>query len=82
VDPGKEPAVKRIAIFASALACALALASPARADRRIFAFTYPYMTLPKGSFELEHYLDLGLNNWDNPSTPEKDSSWATRGGST
>jgi len=62
--------VKRIAVFASALACALAVASPARADRRIFAFTYPYMTLPKGSFELEHYLDLGLNNWDNPATPD------------
>jgi len=62
--------VKRTAIFASALASALGVASPAHADRRIFAFTYPYMTLPKGSFEMEHYLDLGLNNWDNPTTPD------------
>jgi len=62
--------VKRIAVFASAVACVLAVASPARADRRIFAFTYPYMTLPKGSFELEHYLDLGLNGWDDPATTD------------
>ena len=51
-----------------ALAGSLLLAGPARADRRIFAFTYPYMTLPGGSFEMEHYLDLGLQGWDDPAT--------------
>jgi hypothetical protein len=59
--------VKRIAACLVALA-SLTLPSPARADRRIFAYTYPYMTLPQGSFEMEHYLDLGLRGptvaWD------------------
>jgi len=67
--------VNKTALFASVLACALAVASPARADRRIFAFTYPYMTPPKDTFELEHYLDLGLNNWDNPATSEVERDW-------
>jgi hypothetical protein len=67
--------MRRAALSAFVLAAASTLASEARADRRIFAFTYPYMTLPKGSFELEHYLDLGLNNWDNPATPEVEHDW-------
>lgn len=54
-------------------------ALPARADRRIFAYTYPYMTLPQGSFELEHYLDLGLKGptvaWEGPSATASERGW-------
>ena len=67
--------MKRNPIFLSACAIVLGLAAPARADRRIFANTYPYMTIPGGSFEIEHYLDLGLNNWDNPATPAVERDW-------
>lgn len=67
--------MRRAVMSVIVLAAMSALASEARADRRIFAFTYPYMTLPKGSFELEHYLDLGLNNWDNPATPAVERDW-------
>ena len=41
--------MKRIAVY-MALLGSLAVAHPAHADRRIFAYTYPYMTLPQGSF--------------------------------
>jgi hypothetical protein len=64
--------VKRIAACLVLLA-SLSLARPAHADRRIFAYTYPAMTLPQGSFEMEHYLDLGLRGptvaWDGPLSP-------------
>jgi len=64
--------VKRFSIC-TVLLVALALPLAARADRRIFAYTYPYMTLPKGSLEMEHYLDLGLRGptvaWDGPVSP-------------
>ena len=73
--PRKEPAVKRSALTFIAFALTLSWAGLAQADRRIFAFTYPYMTLPKGSLEMEHYLDLGLNNWDNPATPQVEHDW-------
>ncbi len=36
------------------------LSNESRADRRIFGFTYSYPTLPKGSREIEHYLDMGI----------------------
>jgi len=68
--------MRKIAMSIIVLAAASALASEARADRRIFAFTYPYMTLPKDSFELEHYLDLGLGGWDNPATPDVEKDWS------
>jgi hypothetical protein len=55
---------------------AVAWPSTARADRRIFTYSYPYMTLPQGTLELEHYLDLGLNNWDNPATPALERDWS------
>jgi hypothetical protein len=57
----------------------LGVALPARADRRIFAYTYPYMTLPQGSVELEHYLDLGLRGptvaWEGPTTTATQRNW-------
>jgi hypothetical protein len=60
--------VKRIALCLALVASAFAFPGRARADRRIFGYTYPYMTLPRGSFEMEHYLDLGLRGptvaWD------------------
>jgi hypothetical protein len=63
--------VKRFAVCLSlflSLFLPMLVAGPALADRRIFAYTYPYMTLPQGSFEIEHYLDLGLRGptvaWD------------------
>ena len=62
--------VKECAATILCLATVLACAGEARADRRIFAYTYPYMTLPGGSFELEHYLDLGLKG----TTTELDGS--------
>ena len=40
----------------------------ASADRRIFGKTYPYMTLPKGGFEVEHYLDADVRRVDDPDT--------------
>lgn len=40
----------------------------ARADRRIFGFTYPYMTQPKGGFEIEYYLDAEIDRVDDPAT--------------
>jgi hypothetical protein len=61
------------------LVATLGLAPAARADRRIFAYTYPYMTLPQGSFELEHYLDLGLRGptvaWEGPTTTATQRDW-------
>ncbi len=54
-------------------------ANTARADRRIFGYTYPYMTLPGGSFEVEHYLDLGLKGttvaWEGPTTTAVERDW-------
>ncbi len=43
-------------------------ADTALADRRIFTYTYPYMTLPEGGMELEHYLEAGYMEMDNPHT--------------
>lgn len=43
-------------------------ASTVKADRRIFPHTYPYMTLPRGGFELEYYLDARYIEADDPST--------------
>lgn len=40
----------------------------AEADRRIFGYTYPYMTLPQGGFEIEHYLDARFQELDDPGT--------------
>ena len=40
----------------------------ASADRRIFGKTYPYMTLPKGGFEIETYIDADLRRVDDPDT--------------
>jgi hypothetical protein len=42
--------------------------SSALADRRIFAYSYPYMTLPEGTMELEHYLDGAWVAADDPAT--------------
>jgi hypothetical protein len=42
----------------------------AHADRRIFGWSYPYMTLPAGGFELEHYLDAAFSEADDPGTTE------------
>lgn len=65
--------MNRIALCFALVAGLTLAARPARADRRIFAYTYPYMTLPQGSFELEHYLDLGLRGptvtWDHALPP-------------
>jgi len=41
------------------------------ADRRIFGWSYPYMTLPAGGFELEHYLDAAFSGTDDPGTTDK-----------
>lgn len=46
----------------------LLIPSLAMADRRIFAKTYPYMTLPKGGFEIEHYLDADIRRVDDPDS--------------
>lgn len=57
--------------FLVALTVGLVAANDARADRRIFGYTYPYMTLPEGGFELEHYLDARFQKMDDPSTPNE-----------
>jgi len=52
-------------------------APSASADRRIFGFTYPYMTLPQGGFELEHYLDAKIfDELDDPSTDDVETEHA------
>lgn len=58
------------------LAGILAFPTIGKADRRIFGYTYPYQTLPKGMLELEHYLDLGLAGWDNPTTLTIEDTWS------
>lgn len=40
----------------------------ASADRRVFGYSYPYMTLPAGGFEVEHYLDSNFAPTDDPGT--------------
>lgn len=52
--------------LAVVLGVGLVAAREAHADRRIFGFTYPYMTLPKGGFEIEHYLDASFAETDDP----------------
>jgi hypothetical protein len=64
----------RIAIAMTCLTATL-ITAEARADRRIFGFTYPYQTLPEGTSEFEHYLDAGLNGWDNPDTTARERDW-------
>lgn len=55
-------------LAAAALAATLGAPTEAEADRRIFAYTYPYMTLPQGGFEIEHYLDAWFDRMDDPAT--------------
>ena len=59
----------RLPALALVALATLLLAGEARADRRIFGYTYPYMTLPRGGFEIEHYLDARFREMDDPSTP-------------
>ena len=48
-----------------------------RADNKTFAYTYPAKTIPEGDLELEHYLDIGLQGWDDPSTEDEvESKWS------
>lgn len=79
-DPGLEPPVRswrlpmRTVIVALISTLATLVSVEGRADRRIFGYTYPYQTLPQGTLELEHYLDAGMNGWENPDAipPERD----------
>ncbi len=63
------------ALLPAAVAAAMLATPDAHADRRIFGFTYPHTTLPQGGFEIEHYLDIGLNGWDDPDTAALESDW-------
>lgn len=45
--------------------------SPAYADRRSYVWTYEYMTMPKGMFEIEYYLTEQQPNIDK----EKPNTW-------
>jgi hypothetical protein len=64
------------AVSLAAIFFALAiLPGSAQADRKIFAYTYPYMTLPQGAAELEHYLDVKFEEIDDPNTPEVDEEY-------
>lgn len=67
--------MRRFTFALVALAAIATCVPEASADRRVFGWTYPYMTLPEGTLELEHYLDLGLNEWDDPDTPEVENGW-------
>jgi hypothetical protein len=64
--------IPALGLLAAGLLPLLAAPGTASADRRIFGFTYPYMTLPAGGFELEHYLDAAWYELDDPGTPEAD----------
>lgn len=57
-------------IVCAIIAGGLLVGQEARADRRIFAYSYPYMTLPEGALELEHYLDASWAEKDNPDTAD------------
>ncbi|MBW2457130.1 MAG: hypothetical protein JRI68_21620 [Deltaproteobacteria bacterium] len=50
------------------------MAGTAHADRKIFAYTYPYGTLPQGGLELEHYLDATFDEADDPGTEDVEES--------
>jgi len=55
------------------LACVGLLGSSALADRRGYVWTYEYVTMPKGMFELEYYLTLkapDTEDFDNKNTWE------------
>jgi len=67
--------MQRIISTLAALAVIAMLVGEARADRRIFGWTYPYMTLPEGVLELEHYLDAKFNDYDNPATGTVERDW-------
>ncbi len=67
--------MKPLSIIVSAIVAISMISSSVQADRRIFGYTYPYQTLPKGTLELEHYLDMGFNTWDDPNTPAEEDDW-------
>ncbi len=67
--------MRRFGLGAMFLVVFVMMAGEARADRRIFGWTYPYMTLPQGVLELEHYLDIKLNGYDDPSTDKVERDW-------
>lgn len=46
------------------------------ADTKTFAYTYPARTIQEGELELEHYLDAGLQQWNNPATEKKETAWS------
>lgn len=58
----------RLSLAAAAAIAILSAGVDAAADNRIFGYSYPYMTLPQGGFEIEHILDAGLFRADDPST--------------
>jgi len=47
-----------------AVACAGLVVGAARADRRAYVWTYEYMTMPKGEFEIEYYQTLKVPDVD------------------
>ncbi len=57
---------------ATLIAILVATAGSASADRRAFPYTYGYMTLPKGGFEIEHYLDAKIARFDDPDTADEE----------
>ena len=55
------------------LAGAGLMGGAARADRRGYVWTYEYMTMPRGEFELEYYLTMkapDVDDFDNKNTWE------------
>jgi hypothetical protein len=61
------------------LACVGLVGGPVRADRRGYVWTYEYMTMPQGEFELEYYLTAkvpdagnfgGRNTWQHQAELE------------
>ena len=66
----------RVVVVAALMVGTVSWGAPVRADRRIFGYTYPYMTLPQGGFELEHYLDARVYDaLDDPSTTAVESDY-------
>ncbi|MDJ0763437.1 MAG: hypothetical protein QNJ97_10650 [Myxococcota bacterium] len=47
----------------------------AYADLKPFAYTYLTKTISAGELELEHYLDMGLQGWDDPATEAAEKNW-------
>lgn len=62
--------INRTAVLLGIMLGLSGLARPTWADRRMFVWTYQYLTMPRGEAEIEHYLTTKASSgqWGNPAT--------------